>query len=358
MITQGIILRSADHINTQRTSSAIFHLLQGKRSIQTVQDAYLFGLDRYYRLMPSLNRSKFDHLIKNLITKGLLTEKTKENKQFIRLTPEGKHFLEQQSFSFHYFNGLRYFERDYIFYKRLLLIIQVLTNQYKQNNSYIPIVDDRDVQSWLKQTYHKIKDQTEQYLTFLYDDLHTLFTELPENKVNLIIDRITSYDHIGLSTHQLSEKYKLTYDDVLLHIQATVHQLLNLILDHNFNLKVIPTLVDDLPQIHRMTKSARKTLNLLKKDLTIEQICHIRRLQKSTILDHLIEIAWLDQRFVIDQYVRPAELKEIKRAIRQTNSLQLKTIKEEVGDHLSYFQIRLGLSRLKNVFAKGDAIEQ
>lgn len=358
MITKGIILRSVNKLQAQRTSGAIFHLLQGKRSIQTVQDAYLFGLDRYYRLIPTLTRTQFDHLIHQLMAKGLLTEEIKESKQILHLTDNGERFIEKQSFNFHYFNGLRYVNRDDIFYKRLLLMIQVLTNQYKQYHSYIPIVNDVDVQQWIKQMYNKIKNHIEQYLLFLYDDLHLLFNHLPDYKVNLIVDRFSGYNHIGLSTHQLSEKYKLTKNDVFLYIQATIHQLLNLIFDHHFKTKVIHLLVEDLPQIHMMTQSAQKTLKLLKQDLTIEQICDRRRLKKSTILDHLIEISWLDQTFEIDQYVTPTELNEIKRAIRETNSLQLRKIKAVVGDDISYFQIRLGLSRLKNVFAKGDTIGQ
>lgn len=43
----------------ERSISAVYYLLQGKQSIQTIQDAQLFGLTEYFGVYKNLTKRRF-----------------------------------------------------------------------------------------------------------------------------------------------------------------------------------------------------------------------------------------------------------------------------------------------------------
>jgi|GEM_PF-322598 len=354
MLFKQIILLCIKQLHNQRSTSAIYHLLTGKRSIQTVQDAHLFGLDRFYGVFPSLSRQAFNQHIESYTKQGLLDKHITSNFDNYSLTKEGITHLSNIDKSVNYFNGLAFYKSDELFYKKILLLTQVLTNQYKNNSSYIPIIENPKILFWMRKTYREIKGELDKYLHFLYDDLYSLLKHLTSEEAEMFVDRLTSYKHYGLSIHQISKKYELSEEHTRLLLRAIVHKMLLLIKDNKVQTKLLSNIVDDLPRLNMLTNSARVTYNLLKKQHSVEQITSIRRLKINTIYDHIIEICWYDQQFPIEQYINNEQIAHVKRAIQMTQSLQLKTIKQFVTEELSYFQIRLALTRIKNVFAEGE----
>src|SRR5699024_2784091 len=102
-----------------------------------------------------------------------------------------------------------------------------------------------------------------------------------------------------------------------------------------------------------LTQSAQKTNDYLNMHMSIEQIAVKRRLKVNTIQDHIVEIALNNRDFSIYQYLSEEKEKIIVHAIQQARSYRLKEIKALVGDNISYFQIRLLLTRIDAIF-EGD----
>src|SRR5690625_1307337 len=90
-----LILMSAQQIQSHRSKSAIYNLFTGNRSIQTVQDAHLFGIYRFYGVLPTLSRQTFDQHILQCIEKGLLEEYQKDDSSYVVLSRKGEQFLKQ-----------------------------------------------------------------------------------------------------------------------------------------------------------------------------------------------------------------------------------------------------------------------
>jgi uncharacterized protein YpbB len=57
---ENILLYCLKQLNGERTIYSIYHLLNGKKSSQTLQDAHLFSLKRYFGILESLTRESFD----------------------------------------------------------------------------------------------------------------------------------------------------------------------------------------------------------------------------------------------------------------------------------------------------------
>lgn len=355
VILKGLIVKNSLHIQEQRTKNAIFHLLYGKRSIQTVQDAHLFQLGSYYGLLPMLTKQNYEIMMQKYITKGLLKQTYIDGQKYIIPTLKGKHWLNKYKaqIPLHYFNGLRYFKIDYMFLERLMLLIQVLTNRHMNNSSFIPVINRTSIINWVKQMYPYFKQDIQTCLYQLYDDLYALLSRLQDKEASLFLDRLTGYKHYGMSIHQLANKYNMSTLNIKLYLRAITHRMLRFIKEEVVKTRILSILTKDLPSYNFMTKSAQLTYNLLQKQYSVHEIARLRQLKMSTINDHMIEIAWYDPHFPVHAFIEPSDIDKVEHAIKKTHSLQLKTIKDAVGDELTYFQIRLALTRAKKIFTEG-----
>lgn len=348
LLLRGIIIKCSMHIEDERSINATYHLLTGKRSIQTVQDTHMYELDRFFGILNGLNKTHFDQIIQELIHERLLvltsTNTCKPTKKGIDWLDEN-----QSSLPFTYFKGLTYHAIDHIFLDRLILLVQVLTNKKMNHTRYIPVIDKQVITNWLKSFYRQIKTNIDVQLTLTYQELHRLFQHFPENEATMFVDRLTGYDHYGMSIPQLARTYHMSEDHIRLLFIGISHQMLDLIQQNPNQYPLLLQVIEDLPTGGFMTQSAHQTYELLKRGYTTDEIVRKRRLKINTIYDHIVEIALYDNSFSIDPYVSVQKRIEIMKAIRQTKSSKLKTIKDELTDDTSYFQIRLVLA-----FIKGD----
>lgn len=339
-----------ERIQAQRTTSNVYHLLTGKRSIQTIQDAHVYQLKNFYGVHKRLSKQYFDNKINDLIEKNLL-DYSAESKSVCKLTQQGGKWLEiyKDDFPLHHFKGLKYLEMTDIFYYRLVLLIQTLTNSKMNYFSFIPVIDKTEIGNWVKQLYKKVKGKERDVLAAVYEELFTLLTKVSELEANIFVDRLTGFKHYGLSTDQLATAYRISVADVHLLLTGVVHKLLDEIMNNHTKFESLTYIISDLNHYTPLTNSARQTYQLWKKGLSTSEIVAIRQLKISTIYDHIVEIAIYELDFPLENYVSQETLGEITNAISKVKTNRLKDIKELVDDQVNYFQIRLVLA-VKNKF--------
>lgn len=352
LLLKGIILHCQNEIKRERTINSVFHLLTGKQSIQTIQDANLYQLENYYALYKPLNKKVFDQQIKELVERNYLSP---QGELSYDITPEGLHFLESVKLNKYYWNGLTFREIDRLFFQRLLLFIQVWTNSRNNKQHYIPIVEHPETLLWIKQFYRT--DQTDRLtrLKQLYSELVDLFSQLSSFFPQLFIEQITTTNSIGLTYEQLAARFDKSVTDIyLLHINY-VHFILEKVINHNSIYPLLHLFVKDLKdnkQEKTITQSAKITNLYIEQGLTPEEIAVKRNLKINTIFDHIVEIALHDEHFPLHKFVPIDKQEEIYRAVRQLQSLKLKEIKQVVDEDISYFQIRLALTKLNRVMGE------
>lgn len=323
--------------------SSIYHLLKGKRSIQTVQDTYIYELTPFFGILPTLTKQMYDEQINNFIVNGFV-KLTKEND--LLLTNKGHEWLvHNKSISLGHFNGIEYVRIDHVFLSRLLLLVQILTNRKKNNNKYIPIIDELAVTNWARQLYRKISDKTEQVTTQLYEELTTALHQLTNDQANIFVDRLTGYKTYGLSINQLATKYNVTPLDIQLSIVQITHQLLKIIANQKQTFPLLNYIAKNLPMEKFVTNSAKKTYELFKSNYSIPEIAQLRGLKVNTINDHLVEVSLYDDQFPFDRFICEQSYNEIDQVVTHNQSYKLKDIKDQINDEISYFQIRLALSK-------------
>jgi|SRR5690625_67918 len=354
LLFEGIILKSSSQIKDERTITAVYHLLTGRRSIQTVQDSHLYQLEHFYGIYKVMDKSVFDHQIAELMTAGLLLKAASTDMYYP--STRGYEWLEkhEDQMPIAYFNGLQYESIDQVFLSRLLLLIQVLTNGKMRNPSYIPVIDQLQITDWVKRAYQDMKQTVTQHLHMVYTELSGLLHDVSTQEAAIFVDRLTGFKQYGMSLQQLGTHYKLDTHDVRLVLIAITHRLLGTIRDDAQRYPFMTSLIQDLSMDGFITNSAHKTYDFIKQGYTAAEIANRRALKMNTLYDHIVEIALYDQRFSLSPYLNEETRLEIVNTVIRIGSTKLSQIKKEVDSEISYFQIRLALTTVDNIFTAGD----
>lgn len=346
MYLKGLILYCHSYIQQSRSIYSAFHLLRGKKGIQSLHDARLFHLENIFGIYPTLHKKVFDQTLDQLINLNLI-EKSSGEADVYKVTSDGDEWLElnKEKIYIKSFNGLAYNKKDKIFFNRLLLIIQTFTNLKGENKSFIPIVDDPQIIKWVKESYKNMAQIPIDKIVYnLYHELHCLLQSLSDNEAEFIIDHLSGYNFYGLNANQLAKKYSIELADIYLIRTALIHQMLAGI-ERNINTyKLLSKFINYNDSSPFLMNTTLITYNLLKKGLSAEQVAKSRYLKLNTIYDHIVEIALFDEHFSTSKYVNDQQKQEILNAILHTKSYKLKNIKEKVSEDISYFQIRLILT--------------
>lgn len=340
-----ILLYSIKQLKGERSVSAIFHTLIGKKSSQTFQDVHAYGLTSFFGIARSLTKEELLNEINRLSQKGYIYQ----NKDYLLLTQEGVNFLNNRNAlsPITWLNGTQYHQMDQVFWARFLLFVQTGSNIAAQQHQFIPVDDRRDILDWVKQKYHLEKTDLKHYLSMIYDEVKNLYNQFPDWLAEFITLRMTSYYRYGLSKEQLAYRYQISRIDVELYITSVSHYMLSVILEKPNDFPVLYNFCQDLIKELPLTESARKTWDLLQKNLTISNISGIRRLKQSTIQDHIVEIALVDPSFNIHSFIPNETVENISHMAKQLNTNRLKVIKDNLHNQYSYFEIRLVLAALK-----------
>jgi uncharacterized protein YpbB len=337
---EAIILYCLQQLNGERTIYSIYHLLNGKKSSQTIQDAHLFSLKKYFGIYESLTRESFDEIIDSIYTKRWIYNCSEQR---YLLTETGKSGLENNDLPV-FLNGWRNQPFTSLFWERLSLLIQVASNLVFEQTRYLPIQKNQVVHQWLKSTLKESKVPRKELGSLLFSELVECFNEANEIDPAVLVFRLTGFQQIGLTPQQTAQKLNLNIHDYHIDFIHTLHFLLETIKRNDDRFRILPNLIHDFKKDNELTITARKTWKFLEQGYNLNRIAELRHLKLSTIEDHLVEFALHVDGFSIDSYVSKELQNQIAEISQQIGSRQLKLIKDKQKE-ATYFQIRLVLAK-------------
>lgn len=340
---EELLLTMLSAYNGERTIYGAQHILQGKKSAQSIQDGHFFSLLPYFHLFPQITREEVEQLVTSLEFKQLITLSDDHR---ATLTDNGKakvkSFKQEHAF-IHQLDGWKYLKLTESFWLRLTLSIQTLTQLQLNHTAFIPITSKREIQKWVKQHLPKTKLQQQKELDSLYHELFTFLESCSDLEAKIFVAQLSSPSQIGLTTFQLADQLHVHEDYVYVLHRATLHKLFRALLNTQY--PALRPFIGELQEHHFSTETANKTSELLKQGLTIDEIVEKRRLKRNTIEDHIVELALYDPSFSIRPYITKADYQQIIAAAETLNTLKLKQLREYVGSSISYFMIRIALTR-------------
>ncbi len=329
-------------IKSNRSPAAIYHILTGKKSSQTIQDLHVFQLHIYYRLLPNLSRQAFDEVINQIVDEGLMTW---INKKDYRLTDEANAYLTTNADTAHYFHSLAQpidESSKQIFIDRFYLTIQTFTHRVMNERGFIPVTDDVTIQAFVRQYYHAHKDQLPNWLESCYEQLYEALKAYPEIDRHIFLDRLSTYDHSGRSLQQLMDCYETNEANIRLTLRLIERDLFHRSQQApSYLADLLPSGKNNQRNHPLMTRSAQKTHQLVMRGYNIDELIQLRQLKRGTIEDHLVEICTLDDHFKLSDYVTDKKIAMIESYLSKRKTQKLGEIKRTLPEEVSYLDLRL-----------------
>ncbi|MFC6038495.1 helix-turn-helix domain-containing protein [Paenisporosarcina macmurdoensis] len=347
MLFQQIILHMVDRLKEERTISAPFHLIRGKRSGQTIQDVKSYHLTKFFALFPRLTKQSYDQIIQQMIHSGWL--RVNEN-SVPQITEIGKNIVKKMP-DLH-LNGWLYRGNERIFFQRLSLVTQTLSHVKAKDLSFAPLQKDEKIQKWVRQFLHDVSYKKEGFIERYYQELVFAFqsSKLTDLHVTILSHRLSGYQVSGVTWQQLSHVLEIDQMELEIIFQESLHIILDEISINN-KLVLLPVMSEGIKTTTPLTDSAKKTADFYKKGYSFEQITSMRQLKTSTIEDHFVEMAMNDPLFSIHMFFPDEDIELTIQQIKNHQTKKLRTLKE-VFPTYSYFQLRLLLA------VGGDLVDQ
>lgn len=341
MLFQQILLKILLKFQNERTISAAFHLLKGKRSGQTIQDVGLFHMHQYFGLLPKLARGHFDEQIDLLFAKKYIHI---EENGIYHMTDIGVK-LSSEPLS-HRFDGWHYRGNEHVFFARLALVVQGLSHQTAGLKSFIPIEKDEEVQRMVREFLRTNQFQQHSLQSKVYLEIEKGLENIPVEELvkTLIVSRLSGFQEPGLTWQQMAFGFHMQEMDIRLMYCSGLQQWVNEILTDAPNYPYLNQLTQGIRIERMLTSSANETAQLYKRGISLEQISSMRKLKLNTIEDHIVELAMNDATFNIESFVNWEDQQMIMTASEDYQTKKLKVLRE-IMPHVSYFQLRLALAK-------------
>lgn len=343
MIFQQILLQIFHKFNKERTISAAYHLLRGKRSGQTIQDVGIFKLYDFFGLLPKLSRQSFDAEVAKLVAEGLIH--IQDDGYYVLTEKACEQISHLPNISF---DGWHYRGNEHIFFARLTLVVQSLSYHKEGEMSFSPVVKEESTQKWVKSFLRAMHYQSGLLQQQLFEEIKLSLeqAQLTEQACTLIIYRLSGVGVPGWTWQQLAHVQGVEPVDVQLQFIEGLHNWLHTI-DETSAYPLLQKMAEDVRVVVMLTGSANQTAQLFRQGYSIEQIAFMRGLKLSTIEDHLVELAMNDPKFPIEQFVSKEDICLVSEKIQQLRTRKLKNLHEAIA-HLSYFQLRLIIAKGEN----------
>lgn len=346
---QAITLYAIKKFRGERSIYAIYHMLHGKKSSQTIQDAHLFGLTNIFGTIPRLTREQLDQNIQSFLEFKLIELTGRANVYVI--SEQGRSELSTYLKSSPLpasLNGWKYQNITSKFWRRLNLLIQTISHIVHNERRFYPIQQNHQVQAFVKEFLYANRQNRELIAQHLFDEIVSLLELQNELNRDVFVLKISGVNRIGLTFEQIGNRKKVEEWYVRFVFLDALHQMLSEILTKN-DYPLLTSLINDWKtgeNLH-LTQSTQTTMQYIQTGKSISQIAEIRRLKENTIEDHIVEIVLLDKGFPISEYIPTEDENKIMSVIKHLNTRKLKEIKKAVdNEQISFFQIRLVLAKI------------
>lgn len=339
MNLSSLLLSIIGRLDGERTIYAGLHLLRGKKSGQTLQDVEYYHLKDFFAILPKLSTEIFDEATELLLNSGLILM---DESSLVQLTKSGKEAFK--NLPVYHFNGWDYRGRETIFFARLSLVVQTVSNFRVASKNFLPMQRDAEVQLFVKRLLHNQPINERSFSRNLRDELIALMNKsgLQEIQKTILTHRLVGYDLAGWTWAQLAVELKESPMSLKLYFIESLHLLLQII-ETSDEVPFIKEIVVNIKVDTHLTESSMRTKILFDQGYSMHEIASTRQLKMSTIEDHFVEMAINDKLFPVEKFVSGEACESVYVRSEELKTKRLRLLKDAFPE-LSYFQLRLILS--------------
>ena len=350
----AVALNTLVPLARDRTLQAGFHILRGRKANQTLQDVHLYSLYPYYRLFPRITKEEWEKIILLFLNKGYIKRipvNIGSTKSSFQVTGTGEEFARER---FAFFELQKWFQpfsqvlpsRDLeVFWQRLHLLVQTVSQIAAGELQFLPVVRDRAVQQWVKRQLVHAASRI-RWETHLGEELFRLWEPLPDELQMLLTAQLSGAAQAGKTMIQLAVMHGQAPSFLRVKFRYALAVSMERLRRGRASFPLLGELVkaSDEEDV-RLSESASRTYALVRQGVPKEEIARIRGIKESTVEDHLVEIALRCPEWDCSDLLPPDLAVLIVQTGEQLGTSRLRLIRDHLQGRATYLQIRLALAR-------------
>jgi uncharacterized protein YpbB len=338
----------------ERTLQAAYYILRGRKANQTVQDVHLYNLYPYYRMFPRFSKEDWDKIVSTLLQDGFVRQEAgdgEKRKPTFAVTEKGRAYAKERADHYRFDFWLGPFTQSdltewlELFWQRLHLLVQTVSQMLANDLAFFPVVSDKRTQQWVKAQITDANSR-ERWMNQLGDELFFLLQSLPADVQELIAAQFSGASQVGKTLGQLAMRKNVAPMYLSLLFRYGLACSIQRLIQEKDQFPLLSRLVVRSEKLDpRLSESAAKTYSLIERGIDKDEIAKIRRVKVSTVEDHLVEMALRCPEWDCSRYLDENLGALIVQTSEQLKTSRLRLIKDSLGTSVSYLQIRLALAR-------------
>lgn len=288
--------------------SQVLHTLRGKK---TPSMYYLTEINQWHHGFSIAKRIE-EKDIKNIVEAAYQEKWLRKKEKGFLLTPLGKEIIEEYFESHYYPEFIHSFNNIDVygaFWERLQLFSQVFSEYSYYNMNYTAVIKNPQHQEKIRLLFQTSLRNKSSALKDWTTEQYFIFEKLPEEKANLLANSLTGHEVIGKTRNQLADEFKMEKNELNFYLRDSLAEIIQLIQKYPNNLVITNKLLENTQKDYyfSMSESTYRTFEMLKNGKEISEIARFRRIKKNTVKEHLLEIAFVLDRFPTKAFV-PKEI--------------------------------------------------
>lgn len=332
-----------DCISTERPikEATLFYVLIGKRTVSTMLQCRQYDLEAYFNAMPGMKPTVLKKGLERLTSEGLISGN--EGLGYL-LTEAGigekNDFLSSHA-HFSLGNQMKFALIQGVLRRRMLFLIQILSEMLHKNKQYYPIEREAKEQLWMKRLLAQHSEDKESFAKSCGEEWRAYLSRLPERDAGIFALQFEGNDHLRKTTGQMAGLFKVDEAEV----KILLHQNWLRLYD---SLEQEPEKFPVLSSVMRMTAnetglasaSAETTMRYFRNGHGMNEIISMRGLKQSTIQDHFAEIALIYREFPVPAFLDKEKMQYLQQLAAHKVRVDYREI-QEVFPEINFFESRL-----------------
>ncbi|CZQ83602.1 helix-turn-helix domain-containing protein [Trichococcus collinsii] len=332
-----------DCISTERPikEATLFYNLIGKRTVSTMLQCRQYDLEAYFTVMPGMKPTVLKKGLKRLLSDGLIIGNDDDG---YLLTKAGSE-IQADFFSSHaHFslpNQLEFALVQSVLRRRMLFLIQILSEMLHKNKHYYPIEREAKEQLWMKRLLTQHVGDKETFARAYGEEWHIYLSRLPERDARLFALQFEGTDHLRKTTGQMAGLFSLDEAEVKILLHQNWLSLYTALEKEPENFPVLSSvMLKTIKENGLASASAETTMGYFMNGHSMNEIISMRGLKQSTIQDHFAEIALIYREFPTQEFLDKEKLHYLQQLVERKERVDYREIQKAFSE-INFFESRL-----------------
>ncbi len=332
-----------DCISTERPikEATLFYILIGKRTVSTMLQCRQYDLEAYFNVMPGMKPIVLKKGLERLVSEGLIGGS--EGEGFV-LTETGSaektdyfskhaHFALVKQMDFALVQG--------VLRRRMLFLIQILSEMLHKNKHYYPIERETKEQLWIKRLLAQHSGDKASFARAYGAEWHDYLSRLPEREAGLFALQFEGNAHLRKTTGQMAGLFALEEAEVKILLHQNWLRLYAALEEEPEKFPALALVMRaTIKENGLASASAETTMRYFTSGHSMNEIISMRGLKQSTIQDHFAEIALIYPEFPAQAFLDKGKMQYLQQLVELEERVDYREI-QKVFPGINFFESRL-----------------